>query len=448
MGWISSAVSAVTKVVDVATGGVIGKHISNALKAMGLPPAICNIVAMIGDPSYSTKAICEEIDRVGKALGLPPALTGALKKLVEKAEEYTKAFAQGGFGGLVMAVGKDLGLPDWLCHGLAAAIDAYTGNAAGAAAHLMALAAECAKALGVPDSAMDIVLFAADAYAGDVKGAAGHALQVGADVLDTLDIAPEFKALGHMAADGFSGDTKGAQAHALEFAGHVMQRMGAPPEVTGLIKLAVAYDQGDKEGMKAAAKEVAGQLINRIPNLPPIIANKLTSALNSAIDDPKKALETIKDLPAQIANLPEQAKAAAQSVIDTIAGLATDKTAEQDGKTSDTDWKKLSGNLLEKGKSYLPPEAQKAYEVGLNIVHGDKEALKKNLKELTDAGKEVGKGVLNNLKGRVDSDLLKELQMFIDDDKKGVEKLLTGKNHVTSNELDDELAKLGVPIRA
>src|SRR3954451_19237387 len=108
MGWLSSAVECVTKVADYATGGKIGDIISNALEKLGLPKEICNVFAMIGDPSYSTKAICEEIDRVGQALGLPEELTGALKKLVKKADEYTQAFFQGGFGAVVCAIGKDL----------------------------------------------------------------------------------------------------------------------------------------------------------------------------------------------------------------------------------------------------------------------------------------------------------------------------------------------------
>jgi hypothetical protein len=443
MGWISSAVKAVTKVVDVATGGVIGKHISNALKAMGLPPAICDIVAMIGDPSYSTKAICEQIDRVGKALGLPPALTGALKKLVEKAEEYTKAFAQGGFGGLVMAVGKDLGLPDWLCHGLAAAIDAYTGNAAGAAAHLMALAAECAKALGVPDSAMDIVLFAADAYSGNVQGAVGHGLNVASDVLVTMGAPPELASLGHVIGDSLAGDTKGAQAHAMQFAGQVLERMGAPPEVMGLVNLAIAYDQGDKEGMKKAAIQVAGQLINRL-DLPPLLKQGLTMGLNAVINDPEKAKEFIKDLPGEIAKLPEKAKAAAQAAYDTILNMAKEKT----GEAKDIDWGKLSTNLLDKGKSYLPPEGQKALEVGLAIAKGDKEALKGLYNEIKAAGAEIGKGVVSEYLKKLDPDVAKTLKALIDDDKETLQKLLGGKNASTEQEIRDELTALGVPLRA
>jgi hypothetical protein len=311
MGWISSVVSdignaledagkAVVNEVEKAgkavMDGAIGKMMADALAAMGLPDEICMIFKMMGDPLHATEDLCQMVDDVGKRLGLPESLTGALKKLLKKAEEYAKDFAEGGFGNMVAHMGRDLGLPDEICEALAAAIDAYTGNEAGAAAHLLKLGADIAKRLGVPDSVTHVVAFAADVYRGDVKGALKEGAEVGLAVVDNLDIAPELKDLAHLGVHALEGDNKALEADAMNLAADVGQRLGLPPEAMAALKFAVAYEKGDKEGMKEAGRELGHDLVKR---LPPEMQALLNKAVDLVADDPEAALAAIQNLPAE-----------------------------------------------------------------------------------------------------------------------------------------------------
>lgn len=433
MGWISSVVSdvvdtvkdaateAVGKIAQVASGGFIGKLIADACAHLGLPPAICNIMAMIGDPSYTTKGLCDMIDEVGKKLGLPAELCGALKKIVHKAEEYAKAFATGGFGNVVAMMGKDLGLPPALCEALAAAIDSATGNAAGAAAHIAKLAMEAGKLLGVPDGLLDVAKLGTDLYSGNYSAAAGSAMSVGLHVVDQLDIPDELKTLAHMGVDAYKGDNAALQADSLKLAADVGERLGLPPEAMGLLKMVIAYEQGDTEAMKEAGKELAKDVVNRLPE-------QARGLLNQAIDfvakDPAKALEMVKNLPAEaqaaftmltnaikdpkllgkladegikflpkeiqgpvheavtlylkdpakalelIKNLPAEGQAAVKKLLD----QATDPEALKQGAKV----------LIDEAKSRLSPEAQRALTVATHLGGGNIEALKEDLKSFTE----------------------------------------------------------------
>jgi hypothetical protein len=336
MGWFSSVVNSVEHAVERAADavvdgvkkvgegvmdGAIGKMMSDALGAMGLPSEICMIFQMIGDPLHSTEDLCNLIDKVGQDLGLPKELTGALKRVLKKAEEYAKDFAQGGFGNVVAHMGRDLGLPDEICEGLAAAIDAYTGNEAGAAAHLMKLGADIAKRLGVPDSVTHVVAFAADAYRGDVKGALSEGAQVGLAVVDKMDIAPEWKDLAHVGVDFATGDQKALQADALKMAADVGQRLGLPPEAMGALRFAVAYQQGDTQGMKEAGRELAHDVVRR---LPPETRALLDKAVDLVADNPQAALDAIK-------NLPQEAQEAFKLITNAVKDPALLKQAADAG---------------------------------------------------------------------------------------------------------------------
>jgi hypothetical protein len=322
MGWLSSVVSSVGNAIEDAADavggaiedagkavvdgvkaageglmdGAIGKMMADALAAMGMPDEICTIFKMMGDPMHATEDLGELIDKVGKDLGLPEQLTGALKRVLKKAEQYAKDFAEGGFGNMVAHMGRDLGLPDEICEALAAAIDAYTGNEAGAAAHLMKLGADIAKRLGVPDSVTHVVAFAADAYRGDVKGALKEGAEVGLAVVDKLDIAPELKDLAHLGVHAIEGDSKAMQADALNLATDAASRLGLPPEAMAALKFAVAYQTGDKEAMKEAGRDLGHDLVNR---LPPEARALLNKAVDLAANDPEGALKLIESLPAE-----------------------------------------------------------------------------------------------------------------------------------------------------
>jgi hypothetical protein len=353
MGFLGSVVKGVTKVADFATGGKIGGIIADGLEKLGLPKEICNACAMIGDPSYSTKAICEEIDRVGKALGLPEELTGALKKIAKKAEQYTQAFFQGGFGAVVCALGKDLGLPPALYEGVAAAIDAYTGNEAGAAAHLAKFAMECAKFLGVPAGAMHGLQLAADIAGGNTKEAVGDGLQLAADVADGLDIAPEFKDLVHAGADIYAstlegGDKKALAADLATLGGHLGDRLGLPPEFSGGLKLGAACLMDNKDGMKAAGKELSRQIIGRL-DVAPEVKLVLNLAVDKTVDNAGEVKEFLGSVPSMIKDAGPKLKQQVAAVSAFIEGLAADKTGG--AAAGDIDWNALAGNLLEAVKT-------------------------------------------------------------------------------------------------
>jgi hypothetical protein len=408
MGWLSSAVECVTKVADYATGGKIGEIISNALEKLGLPKEICNVFAMIGDPSYSTKAICEEIDRVGKALGLPEQLTGALKKLVHKAEEYTQAFFQGGFGAVICAVGKDLGLPPALYEGIAAAVDAYTGNEAGAAAHLAKFALECARFLGVPESSLHLLKLATDVVNRDGKAVVGDGFQLAADVADHLDIAPEFKDLIHAGADAYAstldgGDKKAFAGDLAKLAGHLGERMGLPEEFSSGLKLGAAYLTGDNAGMKAAGKELCHEMIGHL-DASPEVKMMLNMATDQAVDHGGEIKDALKKVPDLVKNATPKVKAQVEAIQAFIEGLASSKS---DDGSSDIDWKNLGGKLLDsiksgtvkvlqstrqeaiKGledkKATASPEEKVAIQFAIDVLNGDRDALKADLKTVESA---------------------------------------------------------------
>jgi hypothetical protein len=386
MGFLGSIaegfVSAVGKVAEVATGGVIGKYISDALGALGLPPEICGIMAMIGDPSYSMKFITEEIDRVGKALGLPESVTGALKKIAQKADEYAKAFAQGGFGAVIAKAGEDLGLPPALYEAVAAAVDAYTGNAAGAAAHLVKCAAACAEFLGVPGGALHAVAFVADAYTGNTQGMIDNGLKLAVDVVDNLDVDQSIKDAAHLGVSVYTGaDTDVIVADSLKLAGTVAEDLGLPPEVNGALKLGAGYLTDNDELMKEGGKEILNGLIDRT-DLPPIVKEGLKAAGDYVIDDPAKAKEKLKNLGEEIKKLPAEAREKAEQFLAFIDATASEKL----GEATDVNWKELGGKLYQTAKDQLPEDAKFALEVGAHIVAGDKEALTKDLAEMEKRG--------------------------------------------------------------
>jgi hypothetical protein len=381
MGFLGSIgdafMSGVGKVADAASGGAIGKEISAALGKLGLPPAICNVVAMMGDPSYSTQAICEQIDEVGKALGLPEDLTGALKKIVKKADEYAKAFAQGGFGGVICAVGKDLGLPPVLYEAIAAAVDAYTGNEAAAASHLLKMAAECAKLLGVPAGSLHIAELGADLVTG--KGnIANDALNVGLDVLDHVDMSPEMRDAIHLGVHCYEGDAKASAADGLKLAVDVGTRLGLPPEAGALVALVDGYATDNNDLMKDAGKQLAQDLVGRL-DLPPALKAGLTAAASAGIDHAEQVGTALKKVPDMIANLPAETKAGAQAAYDFIANLGSkDKTDDKDGPGLMA----AVGNLIEQAKSHLSPQQKQALEIAIHVAKGDKAALAQDLKTL------------------------------------------------------------------
>jgi hypothetical protein len=388
MGWLSSVgeavMSGVSKVADAATGGAIGKVISDALGKLGLPPAICNVMAMIGDPSYSTQAICEQIDEVGRALGLPEELTGALKKIVKKADEYAKAFAQGGFGAVVCAIGKDLGLPPVLYEAIAAAIDAYTGNEAAAAGHLMKLAAEAAKLLGVPESALHIAELGADLVTRNSDGIAKDAVTVGLDVMDHFEVPAEFRDGVHLIAHAYTNDKEAVAGDALRLAMDIGKQLDMPPEASAALALAAGFVAKDEKTMQAAGKELAKDLVSRM-DLPPLLKAGLTEAASYGIDHPGdvagRAAEIpamLDQLPSMIEGLPGKARAGADAAYDFITHLGKNKGDNQDGPG----FAAAAGKLLEEAKSHLPSGAKRGLDIAIHVFAGDKAAMDDDLKQL------------------------------------------------------------------
>jgi hypothetical protein len=348
MGWFNDAVkvvtSSVSQVAEVATGGKLGKMISDALERFGLPKEICGIIACIGDPSYTTKFLCEEIDRIGKALGLPEELTGALKKVVQNAEKYAKALATGGFGAVVAEVGKDLGLPPELYLAVAAAVDAYTGNPAGAGKNLTLLAGQCARRLGVPDSAMNIVEFTGAAYAGNLEGMKTAGLDLGMDMVDGLDaVPPELKTMMHVTVAGVRGDEKAAQEGALLFAAQVGERMGLPPEVMGTLEIAVAHARDDDKARAHLEKSI-GMMSPETRRAYELTFHLATGDIEALKADIEKLTSN------EIEKLPPAAKEAL-----TIAG----KIADGDTETFNKELGKVQGQAIQElaDKYRLPMRA-------------------------------------------------------------------------------------------
>ncbi|HEY0706004.1 MAG TPA: hypothetical protein VGG33_04370 [Polyangia bacterium] len=486
MGWGivgdigKAAVSSIGKVAEVATGGAVGKIISDALERFGLPKEICGILACIGDPSYSTKFLAEEIDRVGKALGLPEELTGALKKVLNNAEKYAQAFAKGGFGAVVAEVGKDLGLPPELYLAVAAGIDAYTGNAPGAAANLARLAGQCARHLGVPEDVINVVEFAGAAYAGDTKAMAA----AGFKVIDGMDILPpEMETFAHAAIGAAVGDDEVVRENLLKFGTQVAEKLGLPPEAVGLVQLAAAYQQGDDEAIKAALKEVGNKLVERLPpelqalgrqavekfaedpkaaweaiknldesakqgfkaltaaaknpetlkqvaelgirQLPPEIQGPVRQAVDKFIDDPKTAIDSLKDLPKQareeftklldratdpavlkqvaefgIRELPPEIQGTVRQAVDKFiddpkAALESlesmpKQAREEFGKllekaTDPAYLRQTAKELLDSQVAQFSPDVRKAYDLSVHLATGDFDAVREDLKKFSEA---------------------------------------------------------------
>jgi hypothetical protein len=422
MGFFSKIKDAVTsgisEIAKVATGGVIGKMIAGALERFGLPPEICGLMACIGDPSYSKKFLADELDRIGKKLGLPEQLTGALKKIIDKADEYALAFAKGGFGAVVKEVGKDLGLPPELYLAVAAGIDAYTGNAAGAAANLALLAGQCARRLGVPESAINIVEFAGAAASGDAQAMT----QAGMKVVDGMDILPpELESLAMAGAGAAFGDEKAIQENLFKLGTEVGERIGLPKEVVGGLKLAVAYQMDDPKAIEGALREVGNDLVSRLPKE---LQGPLRMAVDKFAKDPKGAWEDVKNLPdsAQEAFATLTAAAKNPDTLKKVAALGIDQLpAELRGPVGDavelylkdpkaameslknlpargqqeffalldkaTDpeaLKTTAKNFLEKQVAGLAPDARKAYDVALHLATGNIEALKQDAKKFSD----------------------------------------------------------------
>jgi hypothetical protein len=431
MGFLGSIgeafMSGVGKVAEAATGGAIGKEISEALSKLGLPPAICNVMAMIGDPSYSTQAICEQIDEVGKALGLPDELTGALKKMVKKADECAKAFAQGGFGAVVCAIGKDLGLPPVLYEAIAAAVDAYTGNEAAAASHLLKMAAECAKYLGVPASALHIAELGADIVSGNGKAIAKDAVNVGLDVLDHVDMPPELRDGIDLVGHAYVGDSKACATDMLKLAVDVGNDLGLPPEAGALLNLAVGYETENNELMKAAGKQLAQDLVGRL-DLPPALKLALAKGADAAVDHAGEIGEALKKVPDMIANLPDETKAGAQAVYGFITNLGTkDKTDDKDGPGLLAS----VGKLIDVAKSHLSPEQKQALDIATHVAKGDKAALQQDLKMLEQkAG---------------DPKVIDAIKLILTNDQEGLRRLV----NPPANDNDQEIVrkKLMVALR-
>ena len=361
---------AVGKVAEVASGGALGRVISDALAKLGLPPTICNLMASMVDPGCSTKKLCEEIDRAGKALGLPQELTGALKKMAQKAEHYSKAFAEGGLGAVVCAMGKDLGLPPALYQAVAAAVDAYTGNAAGAAAHLTQLSAECAKFLGVPAGVLQLTELATRAYARDLDGVIDSGLKIGLDVVDQIDVAPEYKSLLHLGASIYRDDAQAIPADALALAGNLAQRLGAPPEVMGLVQLVVAYETGNEPLAKLAGKQVAAALIDRLP-LPPLLALGLQRAARAGIDNADEVKAVLARLPEMIEQLPGQARASARAVWDFLIQLGQPRQPDP----QNPGLLAAVRTLIERAQQQLTPEDRSILQLSLDVARGGTAAL-------------------------------------------------------------------------
>jgi hypothetical protein len=425
MGWVpdfvkdigSAAASAVGKVAEVATGGKIGDWIASSLERFGLPKEICQIMACIGDPSYTAKQLADKIDEVGQKLGLPKELTGALKKMIDNAEKYAMAFAKGGFGAVICEVGKDLGVPPELYLAVAAAVDAYTGNAAGAAANLMQLAGKIAKHLGVPDNVVNIVEFAGAAYSGDVKGM----LQEGMQVLDGMDVLPpELETFGHLAVAAATGDDAAVQENFFKFADQIGTHLGLPPEVMSGIRLAAAYQSGDQKQLEAAIKDFGGDLVRR---LPAEVQGPLMAAVDQFAKDPKGAWEAIKDLPDQakeafktltaaaknpellkkaadlgIDQLPDSIKGPVRDAVDAylkdpksamelikaLPGQAKDEFFKLLDKATDPEYlKSVAKEQIDKQIGKLTPDARKSYELVLHLATGNLESVKEDLKKFS-----------------------------------------------------------------
>src|SRR4051812_28849803 len=128
MGWISSAISAVSKVADTVTSGVAGV-VNEACQRLGLPPALANIVSMAFDPLHAGENLSKAIDDTCSALGVPDSVREGLKKVCAKAQQIAQTAVTQGVGGVIREVGGELGLPPALCAAIALAADAATGNA-------------------------------------------------------------------------------------------------------------------------------------------------------------------------------------------------------------------------------------------------------------------------------------------------------------------------------
>jgi hypothetical protein len=420
MGWINSAVSAVTKVVDTVTTSVAGA-VNEACQRIGLPPALANIVSMAFDPLHAGENLHKLIDDTCGALGVPDNIRDGLKRVVDKAQKIAQTAATQGVGGVIREIGAELGVPPGLCAAIALAADAATGNAAAVTQSAVALAAEAADAMGLPKGITNFAELGASIAAGNPEGIRKGIADVAVTVADGLDMPQEFKDLAHMGAAFAKGDTQAVTQASMQLGAHVGSRLGLPAEAAGVLNAGVALARGDNEALKAAGKQLANELIDE---LPAEIQGPLRKGVEAFAKDPKAALETIKNLPELgkstfealtnatkdpetlkklaaegVKYLPAEAQGPvlflAQRYIDEPKQALVDlqglpdmvQTAFKKALDQATDpdvLKRSVKTLYEEGKSRLNDEGKLALQIGEHIAADDRDALKADLKKFTN----------------------------------------------------------------
>jgi hypothetical protein len=347
-----------------------GKIIQDSLQRLGIPGPLATLVAMALDPRFAKEEIMEAIEVVGKELGVPPSVLNKLKGIVNSIDDYAKAFATGGPGGLVKELGKDLGLPPALYNAISIAVDIGTGNYAGAAMTAVQLAAEAAKELGIPADAVDVVALGAAVAQGDSAGMQKYGAEVASDLIEHIPgVPPEMKDALQAGAQFAGGNTEKAKAEAAQLVNKLVDRLPLPEEIKTLGQMGAAYVSGDKEGLKQASMELAKELAGRL-DLPPAAQNVFDAGLALVAGDTKTAAAKL-GIPEEVLNKGIEVAKNRDKYIAELKKVASDPAAQK----AFTD--KLVNTAMEKGPALVAQQlgvdpkyvdmAKTAYKVGSDL---------------------------------------------------------------------------------
>ena len=348
----------------------VGKFIQDSLVRLGIPGPLATLVAMALDPKFAKEEIMEALEVVGKELGVPPSVINKLKNIVNKIDDYAKAFATQGPGGLVKMLGKDLGLPPALYNAISMAVDIGTGNYAGAMMTAVELATIAAKELGIPADAMDMVALGAAIAKGDSSGIQKYGAEVASDLVEHIPGMPsEMKDAMQAGLQYAGGNTEKAQMEMGQLLNNVLEDLPLPDEIKTLGKIASAYYTGDKEGLQKASMELAREVVGHL-DLPPTAQKIFDTGMALYEGDTAKAA-AILGVPVELVNGAIDVAKNRDQYLDQLKKVASDPAARK----AFTD--KLVDTAVEKGPAFVAKQlgidpkyvdmAKTAYNVGSDL---------------------------------------------------------------------------------